>query len=149
MKIVIQRVKEASVNVNNTIIGKIDNGLLLFVGVVPDDNDEDIAYLVRKIVNMRIFEDDEGKMNLSLVDKNYDILSISQFTLYADTKKGNRPGFSQAAHPDLANKLYERFNEGLRKENIKVETGAFGEHMDISLINDGPVTIIIDSKNKW
>lgn|SRR5690554_1373556 len=148
MKIVIQRVKEASVNVNNTIIGKIDNGLLLFVGVVPDDNDEDIAYLVRKIVNMRIFEDDEGKMNLSLVDKNYDILSISQFTLYADTKKGNRPGFSQAAHPDLANKLYERFNEGLRKENIKVETGAFGEHMDISLINDGPVTIIIDSKNK-
>src|SRR5690554_1111930 len=148
MKIVIQRVKEARVEVKKKIIGEIKNGFLLLVGVSQDDKKDDIDYLVRKIINMRIFEDDEGKMNLSLVDKNYDILSISQFTLYADTKKGNRPGFSQAAHPDLANKLYERFNEGLRKENIKVETGAFGEHMDISLINDGPVTIIIDSKNK-
>jgi D-tyrosyl-tRNA(Tyr) deacylase len=148
MRIVIQRVKEASCVVENQVVGKIDNGLLLFVGVTHDDNCEDVDYLVRKIVNMRIFEDENQKMNLSLKDKGYDILSISQFTLFAETRHGNRPGFSNAADPKKANELYEEFNEKLRLNDVKVETGVFGAMMEIKLINDGPVTILIDSKNK-
>lgn len=148
MRIVIQRVKEASCVVENQVVGKIDNGLLLFVGVTHDDNSEDVDYLVRKIVNMRIFEDENQKMNLSLKDKGYDILSISQFTLFAETRHGNRPGFSNAADPKKANELYEEFNEKLRLNDVKVETGVFGAMMEIKLINDGPVTILIDSKNK-
>lgn len=148
MKIVLQRVSEASVKVNNEVVGEIKNGLLLLVGVTHDDTFEDVEYLVRKIIHMRIFEDENGKMNISLVDKDYDILSISQFTLYADTKRGNRPSFINSAKPDYAKKLYNEFNKKLRKENIKVETGIFGAMMEVSLINDGPVTIIIDSKNK-
>ncbi|HHU28884.1 TPA: D-tyrosyl-tRNA(Tyr) deacylase [bacterium] len=148
MRVVIQRVKEASCVVENQVVGKIDNGLLLFVGVTHDDNSEDVDYLVRKIVNMRIFEDENQKMNLSLKDKGYDILSISQFTLFAETRHGNRPGFSNAADPKKANELYEEFNEKLRLNDVKVETGVFGAMMEIKLINDGPVTILIDSKNK-
>jgi len=148
MRVVIQRVKEASCVVENQVVGKIDNGLLLFVGVTHDDNSKDVDYLVRKIVNMRIFEDENQKMNLSLKDKGYDILSISQFTLFAETRHGNRPGFSNAADPKKANELYEEFNEKLRLNDVKVETGVFGAMMEIKLINDGPVTILIDSKNK-
>lgn len=148
MKIVIQRVKEASVKVDNNIVGSISNGLLLFVGVIEQDDILDIDYLVNKIINMRIFEDEFGKMNLSLIDKGFDILSISQFTLFAQTSKGNRPGFSLAAKPDHALKIYNTFNSVIRSKAIKVEEGIFGAHMEVNLINDGPVTIIIDSKNK-
>jgi len=148
MKIVIQRVSKASVKVNDEVVGAINNGFLLLVGVTHDDTSEDVDYLVKKIINMRIFEDENGKMNLSLLQKGYDILSISQFTLFAQTDKGNRPGFSNAANPELAKKLYDEFNMKLRAENIKVETGIFAAKMEVSLINDGPVTIIIDSKNK-
>lgn len=148
MRIVIQRVSKASVKINDNIVGKINNGLLLLVGVTHDDTSQDVDYLVKKIMNLRIFEDDEGKMNISLLQKGYEILSISQFTLHADTRKGNRPSFIEAAKPDQAEALYNEFNEKLRNENIKVETGIFGAMMEVSLINDGPVTIIIDSKNR-
>lgn len=146
MKAVIQRAKNASVTVDGNEIGSIDNGFVVLLGVTHEDTDEDIEYLVNKIINLRVFEDDNGKMNLSLLDTNGQILSISQFTLYADTRKGRRPSFVHAAKPDQANELYEQFNEALRKENIHVETGEFGAMMDVSLINAGPVTIIIDSK---
>lgn len=146
MKLVIQRVSQADVKVNNEIVGKIDHGLLLLVGVAHDDTSEDVDYLVKKVINMRIFEDENGKMNISLLEKGYEILSVSQFTLHSLTSKGNRPSFIEAARPELANKLYEEFNEKIRKESIKVETGIFGAMMEVSLVNDGPVTIIIDSK---
>lgn len=148
MRAVIQRAKKASVRVENEIVGKIDHGLVLFIGVEDNDSDEDIAYLVRKISNLRIFEDDDDKMNLSVKDVGGSILSISQFTLHADTKKGNRPSFVAAAKPDYAEKIYNRFNELVANENLRVETGEFGKHMEIDFINDGPVTILIDSKNK-
>ena len=148
MKVVIQRVNQAKVSVDHDIKGQIDNGLLLLVGITHEDDTNDVDYMVKKIPNMRIFEDDDGKMNLSLIQKGYDILSISQFTLFADTKKGNRPGFSKSAKPDYANKLYNLFNDKIRKQGIKLDTGVFGASMEIDLINDGPVTIIIDSKNK-
>jgi len=148
MKVVIQRVNQAKVSVDHDIKGQIDNGLLLLVGITHEDDTNDVDYMVKKIPNMRIFEDDDGKMNLSLIQKGYEILSISQFTLFADTKKGNRPGFSKSAKPDYANKLYNLFNDKLRKQGIKIDTGVFGASMEIDLINDGPVTIIIDSKNK-
>jgi len=148
MKVVIQRVSIADVKVEGKIIGEIENGLLLLVGVTHEDTSDDIDYLVKKIINMRIFEDENGKMNISLLQKGYDILSISQFTLYSDTRKGNRPSFIEAARPEQAKSLYDEFNEKLRRENIKVETGIFGAMMEVSLINNGPVTIIIDSKNR-
>lgn len=148
MKVVIQRVSEASVIADGKETGSIDKGFLLLVGVEEADNSEDVNYLTRKIANLRIFNDEEGKMNLSLREVEGELLSISQFTLHANTKKGNRPSFIEAASPDHANKLYEDLNEALRNEDLTVETGIFGADMDISLINDGPVTIIIDSKNK-
>ncbi len=148
MKIVIQRVSQASVKVNNEIVGEIKNGLLLLVGVTHDDTSFDVDYLVKKIINMRIFEDENGKMNISLLQKGYDILSVSQFTLFAQTERGNRPGFSDAAKPEQAKKLFEEFNAKIREKNVKVETGIFGAMMEVSLINEGPVTIIIDSKKK-
>jgi D-tyrosyl-tRNA(Tyr) deacylase len=148
MKIVIQRVSQASVKVNNEIVGEIKNGLLLLVGVTHDDTSFDVNYLVKKIINMRIFEDENGKMNISLLQKGYDILSVSQFTLFAQTERGNRPGFSDAAKPEQAKKLFEEFNAKIRGWNVKVETGIFGAMMEVSLINEGPVTIIIDSKKK-
>lgn len=148
MKAVIQRARDASVTIDGEVTGAIDQGLVVLLGVTHDDTMEDVKYLVNKIINLRIFEDEDEKMNLSLKDIGGSILSISQFTLYADTRKGRRPSFVNAAKPDLANELYEKFNEELRKENIHVETGEFGAMMDVRLTNAGPVTIIIDSKDK-
>ena len=145
MKIVIQRVKQASVSIDSKLYNQIQQGLLLLVGVAPDDAQEDVAYAVRKITNMRIFLDDEDKMNLSVKDVNGEILSISQFTLYADTKKGNRPAFTGAAKPNLASQLYDDFNELLSRE-IPVKTGVFAADMQVALVNDGPVTIVLDTK---
>ena len=145
MKIVIQRVKQASVSIDSKLYNQIQQGLLLLVGVAPDDAQGDVAYAVRKITNMRIFSDDEDKMNLSVKDVNGEILSISQFTLYADTKKGNRPAFTGAAKPNLASQLYDDFNELLSRE-IPVKTGVFAADMQVALVNDGPVTIVLDTK---
>lgn len=148
MRIVIQRSKRAEVKIENEVVGNIQHGLVLLVGIESADTQEDVDYLVRKVVAMRIFSDELDKMNLSVQDVKGEILSISQFTLHADTKKGNRPSFIQAAKPEAAMTLYESFNEGLRKNNLHVINGVFGADMQVSLINDGPVTIIIDSKNK-
>ena len=146
MRAVIQRVTEGSVQVNGQTLGEIDHGFVVLLGVTHDDDENDVNYLAEKIVNLRIFEDDEGKMNLSLIDVGGKLLSISQFTLYGDSRKGRRPNFMQAAKPEMANVLYEQFNEKVREFGIGVETGVFGEHMKVSLTNDGPVTLIIDSK---
>ncbi|RQW19820.1 D-tyrosyl-tRNA(Tyr) deacylase [Bacillus sp. C1-1] len=146
MRIVLQRVKHASVKVEEDVVGSIDHGLLLLVGVTHEDEQKDSRYLVDKIANLRIFSDSEGKMNLSVRDIEGSILSISQFTLYGETKKGRRPNFMAAAKPEHALTMYEAFNDQLRDIGLRVETGRFGEHMDVSLLNDGPVTIILDSK---
>lgn len=148
MRVVLQRVAHASVTVDGEIIGKIQRGFLLLVGVTHDDVMEDMEYLVRKIVQMRIFEDEEGKLNRSIQDIGGEILSVSQFTLYADTKKGNRPSFSKAAPGDVALEMFEQFNGLLRDTGIPVETGQFGADMKVELLNDGPVTILLDSKNR-
>ena len=148
MRVVLQRVSHASVTVEEKVIGKIQRGFLLLVGVTHDDTIEDMEYLVRKIVQMRIFEDEEGKLNRSIQDIGGEILSVSQFTLYADTKKGNRPSFSKAAPGDVALKMFEQFNGLLRDTGIPVETGQFGADMKVELLNDGPVTILLDSKNR-
>lgn len=145
MKVVIQRVKKSSVSVENKIVGSIDNGLLVLVGFTFDDTIEDINYIVKKIVNLRIFDDENGIMNRSILDVDGKILSVSQFTLYADSKKGNRPSYSKALNREKAIPLYETFNNELNKI-IPTETGIFGAEMEVSLINDGPITIIIDSK---
>lgn len=147
MKLVIQRVKSASVFIDGRVYNAIQQGLLLLVGVGPEDQQKDLEYAVRKIVNMRIFSDDEGKMNLSVKDIQGEILSVSQFTLFADTKKGNRPAFTGAAKPDMAEAFYQEFNQELAKE-VSVEAGVFGADMQVELVNDGPVTIILDTKNK-
>jgi D-tyrosyl-tRNA(Tyr) deacylase len=147
MKVVIQRVKEAQVTIDDELVGDISQGLLLLVGVGPDDEQEDLNYAVRKITNMRIFSDDMGKMNLSVQDIKGSILSVSQFTLFAETKKGNRPAFTGAAKPDKAEKMYLDFNESLA-QFVPVETGVFGADMQVSLVNDGPVTIILDTKSR-
>ena len=148
MRVVLQRVSHASVTVEEKVIGKIQRGFLLLVGVTHDDAMEDMEYLVRKIVQMRIFEDEEGKLNRSIQDLGGEILSVSQFTLYADTKKGNRPSFSKAAPGDVALKMFEQFNGLLRDTGIPVEMGQFGADMKVELLNDGPVTILLDSKNR-
>lgn len=149
MRAVIQRVKKASVTIDTIEVSDINSGLLIFLGIENDDTEEDISWLVSKIHNMRIFNDSDGKMNLSIADVGGKYLVVSQFTLYASTKKGNRPSFIKSAKPDIAIPLYEKFISTLleiSQQNIK--TGIFGADMDISLINDGPVTIIIDSKNR-
>ncbi len=148
MRAIIQRVKQASVEVDKKIVGSINHGLLIFLGVTHDDTETDVDYLVKKILNMRIFEDAEGKMNHSLLDFDYELLSVSQFTLHANTKKGNRPSFTDSAKPKQAESLYIYFNERVKKAGIHLETGVFAAMMDVSLINDGPVTISLDSKNK-
>ena len=148
MRVVLQGVSHASVTVEEKVIGKIKRGFLLLVGVTHDDTMEDMEYLVRKIVQMRIFEDEEGKLNRSIQDIGGEILSVSQFTLYADTKKGNRPSFSKAAPGDVAIEMFEQFNGLLRDTGIPVETGQFGADMKVELLNDGPVTILLDSKNR-
>lgn len=144
----IQRVSQAKVIADGVESGAINEGFLLLIGVEEEDTSEDVDYLTRKIANLRVFEDESGKMNLSLREVKGEILSISQFTLHANTKKGNRPSFVQAAKPKKADALYEELNTNLRNEGFKVETGVFGADMDVALINDGPVTILIDSKNK-
>lgn len=145
MKVVVQRSKQANVQVNEEVVGKIDKGLVLLVGITHTDTIEDVNYIAEKIVNLRIFEDEEDKMNLSLIDVGGAILSISQFTLYGDCRKGRRPNFMEAAKPDYANELYEKFNDCLKSKGVHVETGVFGAMMDVSLVNDGPVTIILES----
>lgn len=149
MRVVIQRVSRASVTINETVKGAIEKGLLIFAGVGPDDNEEDARWLASKITAMRIFEDNDGKMNLSVKDVGGAILLISQFTLFASTKKGNRPSFNGSAPPGKAIALYETLHRELT-ENMgnEVPTGEFGSHMKINLCNDGPVTIIIDSKER-
>ena len=147
MKIVIQRVKRAQFSIDQQLHNSIGQGLLLLVGIGPDVSQEDMDYAVRKIVNMRIFSDAEGKMNLSVKDIEGEILSISQFTLFADTKKGNRPAFTGAAKPDIAAAFYEALNQKLAQE-VPVQTGIFGADMQVELVNDGPVTIILDTKNR-
>ena len=149
MRVVIQKVKEASVTVEKERIASIGKGLLVLVGIEDQDNDEDIGYLVRKITQLRVFDDENGVMNRSLADMDGDLIVVSQFTLHANTKKGNRPSYIRAAKPDLSVPMYERFVAAL-EENLgkKVGTGQFGAMMDVALVNDGPVTIIIDSKQK-
>lgn len=144
MKIVIQRVKEAKVEVENKIVGKIQKGFLVLIGVTHKDTKEDADYLVKKLCNLRVFKDKNGKMNLGLKDVKGELLIVSQFTLYADCSNGNRPSFVEAAKPDKANELYEYFCSECKKNNIKVEKGIFGADMKVSLINDGPVTIVIE-----
>ncbi|MBO0462385.1 D-tyrosyl-tRNA(Tyr) deacylase [Enterococcus sp. DIV1298c] len=148
MRAVIQRVSQAAVSIDEQEVGRINHGLLILLGVHETDTQTDVDYLIKKIAQMRIFEDEQGKMNLSIEDVKGALLSISQFTLFADTKKGNRPSFIAAARPETAIPLYEAFNDGLRQRGITVETGEFGTDMAVSLVNDGPVTIIIDSQNK-
>ncbi|MDT2797360.1 D-aminoacyl-tRNA deacylase [Enterococcus cecorum] len=148
MRAVIQRVSQAKVVVDDNTVGQINRGFMILLGVHEEDTQADVDYLVGKISKLRVFEDDQQKMNRSIIDVDGKILSISQFTLFADTKKGNRPSFVQAAKPDTAIPLYEAFNEGLRQAGIPVETGIFGADMKCHLVNDGPVTIIIDSQNK-
>ena len=145
MKAVIQRVTQASVRVTDKDIGKIKQGILVFLGINRGDNEEDAEILADKIINLRVFGDKQGKMNLSLLDKKGELLIISQFTLCADTDKGRRPGFSQAASPQRAKELYNFFITTMRKKGIKVKTGSFGEYMQVSLENDGPATFILDA----
>lgn len=149
MKAVIQRVTKASVTVNNEKVANINNGLLILLGIVNEDTQDDINWLSKKIANLRIFADENDVMNKSLLDINGNAIVVSQFTLQASTKKGNRPSYIKAAKPDIAIPLYENFVSQLEKDiNKKVETGIFGADMKVELLNDGPVTIIIDTKNK-
>lgn len=145
MKVVVQRTKDAKVTVNGEVTGAIDRGLVLLVGLTHSDEEEDLQYAVDKVVNLRIFEDHDGKMNHSLLDIEGSILSISQFTLYGDTRKGRRPNFMSAAKPEQAEELYVRFNQILREKGVRVETGRFGEMMDVSMTNEGPVTLIVET----
>ena len=144
MRVLLQRVNHAQVKVDGEVVGKIKKGYLLLVGFAPDDTSDKVDYLVHKITNLRVFESEPGKMTLGLKDVDGEILSVSQFTLYADVKKGNRPGFSNAAKPDLAKLLYEEFNQKLAATGIHVETGHFGADMKVELENDGPVTIFYE-----
>ena len=144
MKIILQKVKKASVSVNNEIVGSIDKGFCLLVGVHKESTIDDAKYLAKKIAQARLFEDENDKITLSLKDVGGSILSVSQFTLYADTKKGNRPSFTSAAGAEKANELYEKFNEYLREEGVKVETGIFQTMMEVNIVNDGPVTIVYE-----
>ena len=144
MKIVLQRVRKASVSVDNKIVGSIDKGYCLLVGVHKESTEEDAKYLAKKISQARLFEDENDKINLSLKDVGGSILSVSQFTLYADTKKGNRPSFTSAAGAEKANELYEKFNEFLREEGVTVETGIFQTMMEVNIVNDGPITIVYE-----
>ena len=149
MRIVVQRVSEASVRIDEKIVGSISQGLMVLVGVETTDVQSDADYLVQKLLNLRIFSDEEGKMNLSIQDVGGELLVVSQFTLHASTKKGNRPSYIRAARPEQAIPLYSYFIEQAQKElQSKIQTGEFGADMKVSLLNDGPVTIIIDSANK-
>ena len=144
MKIILQKVKKASVSVDNKVVGSIDKGYCLLVGVHKESTEEDAKYLAKKVAQARLFEDENDKINLSLKDVGGSILSVSQFTLYADTKKGNRPSFTSAAGAEKANELYEKFNEFLREEGVTVETGIFQTMMEVNVVNDGPITIVYE-----
>lgn len=148
MRVIVQKVNHAKVTIDDQTVGQIQRGFMLLVGFEDGDSDDELDYLVHKIVNLRVFEDDNGKMNLSLKDVDGAVLSVSQFTLYADTKHGNRPGFSKAASPKIAEPLYDRFNQKLAATGVHVETGHFGAYMKVDLENDGPTTIIYDTDHK-
>lgn len=145
MRAVIQRVNHASVSVEGEIVGEINKGLLILLGVHKNDTEEDLDYIYRKVKGLRIFEDEDGLMNLSLEDIEGELLVVSQFTLYGDARKGRRPSFTESARPELAEPMYEKFIELAKRDNIKCSTGKFGAHMDVQLLNDGPVTILLDS----
>ena len=147
MKVVLQRVSQASVTIKEQVVGQINKGFLLLVGICDDDTEADLDYLVKKISQLRVFEDEAGKMNLALGQVDGAILSVSQFTLYASTKKGNRPSFTGAGQPDYAQKMYHLFNQKLAATGITVETGEFGADMQVALVNDGPVTILLDTRD--
>lgn len=148
MKVVVQRVSKASVTINNEKVASIGSGLLIFLGIVNEDTQDDIEWLTRKIVNLRVFDDENGVMNKSLLDVDGDVIVVSQFTLHALTKKGNRPSYIKAAKPDIAIPLYENFIKQLENDlNKKIQTGQFGADMKVELLNDGPVTLVIDTKN--
>ncbi|MFN3327706.1 MAG: D-aminoacyl-tRNA deacylase [Fervidobacterium pennivorans] len=146
MRAVVQRVTKASVSVDNEVVGKISNGIVILLGVGKDDTEEDAKYLAEKIVNLRIFDDEDGKMNFSLLDVKGQALIISQFTLYGDCRRGRRPSYSDSAPPDLAKALYEKFIELVKNYDVHVETGIFAAHMLVEIHNDGPVTLLLDSK---
>lgn len=146
MRVVLQRSKRASVTVDGDITGAISSGYVLLVGITHEDTAKDADYLAGKIAQLRLFEDEEGKMNRSILDNGGEILSISQFTLYGDVKKGRRPSFISAARPETAEPLWQAFNDALRGQGLVVETGVFGAMMDVQLVNDGPVTILVESK---
>lgn len=145
MKVLLQRCKNGSVTVDGQVTGKIDSGYLLLVGITSTDSEKEVNYLADKIAGLRLFEDENGKMNLSLEEAGGSILSISQFTLYADTRKGRRPSFTDAARPEIAKPLWELFNSTLREKDFIVETGVFGAMMDVTFTNDGPVTIMLEA----
>ncbi|CDN42423.1 MULTISPECIES: D-aminoacyl-tRNA deacylase [Paenibacillus] len=147
MKVVVQRCSSASVSVGGAVVGSIGQGLMLLVGLTHEDTEVDITWMADKVANLRIFEDGDGKMNLSVLDAGGAVLSVSQFTLYGDCRKGRRPNFMSAARPEHAEPLYEAFNGALRALGLQVETGRFGAMMDVSLVNDGPVTLIVDSRD--
>lgn len=147
MKAVIQRVARAAVVVDGQTVGRIAAGLLVLLGVARDDGDSDVRYMVEKLAGLRIFSDPQGKMNLSVGDRGGALLLVSQFTLLADTQKGRRPGFDQAAPPETARAYYEQVLTGLKSRGLTVETGVFGAHMQVELVNDGPVTLIVDSRS--
>lgn len=146
MKVVVQRSKAASVSVDGKQIGAISHGLVLLVGITHEDTEQDLKWMADKLAGLRIFEDEQGKMNIDVVEAGGQILSVSQFTLYGDCRKGRRPNFMDAARPEQAERLYLQFNELLKAKGLVVETGQFGAMMDVQLVNDGPVTLIVDSK---
>ncbi len=146
MKVVVQRCKRAKVSVNNQVVGAINEGVMLLVGFTQNDSLKEIKYLADKVINLRIFDDENGVMNKSLKDVNGSILSISQFTLYADTSRGRRPSYIKALNGKEASNLYDKFNEELKNHNIHVETGIFGSEMEVDFINDGPITIILEKE---
>lgn len=145
MRVVVQRTREASVMVAGEVVGQIEHGLLLLVGITHEDSEKDVEFVADKVANLRIFEDEAGKMNHSVLDTGGQILSVSQFTLYGDCRKGRRPNFMSAARPEHAEPMYELFNSKLREKGLQVETGRFGAMMDVRLLNDGPVTLIVES----
>ena len=149
MRAVVQRVSSSRVTVDNVVTGEINQGLLVLLGVTHEDTSKDVDYMIDKVLNLRIFEDENGKMNLSLKDINGELLIVSQFTLYGDCRKGRRPGFSDAARPEIAIPLYEEFIEKARKQDIKVGTGKFGADMMVDIANNGPVTILLDSQKNF